>query len=142
MSSKSARPPEMPWLTPYLAVKSPEAALEFYQRAFGFEKKNAMPGPDGRIQHASMVWNDAWIMFGPECTVGERQAKAPATTGVFPPVSLYVYCNDVDALFARATAAGAEVLQPPQDMFWGDRMCHLRDPDGHVWCFATYRVPS
>jgi uncharacterized glyoxalase superfamily protein PhnB len=77
------------------------------------------------------------IMFGPECSASP--SKAPATTGVPSPVSLYVYCNDVDALFARATAAGAKAEQPPQDMFWGDRFCRLQDPDGHSWYFATHK---
>ena len=54
------------------------------------------------------------------------------------PVGLYVYCDDVDALFARATAAGAQAKVPPQDTFWGDRMCQLVDPDGHTWNFATH----
>jgi uncharacterized glyoxalase superfamily protein PhnB len=140
MSTQTIRPPQMPWLSPYLTVKSAEAALEFYQKAFGFEKRNAMPGPDGRLGHVEVVWNDAVIMFGPECSTS--QAKAPSTTSVASPVSLYVYCKDVDGLFARATAAGATAVLPPQDMHWGDRMCHLQDPDGHSWCFATHRGGS
>jgi uncharacterized glyoxalase superfamily protein PhnB len=50
---------------------------------------------------------------------------------------LYVYCDDVDKFFARATAAGAKVVAPPTDMFWGDRMCRISDPDGYEWSFAT-----
>jgi uncharacterized glyoxalase superfamily protein PhnB len=51
---------------------------------------------------------------------------------------MYVYCEDVDALCDRAWKAGAKVEVAPQDMFWGDRMCKLVDPDGHVWNFATH----
>jgi uncharacterized glyoxalase superfamily protein PhnB len=127
----------MPWLTPYLTVKDPDAALDFYQRAFGFEKRFAMPGPDGRTAHAEIGYRDAVIMLGPECVGTENPSKSPATTGVPSPVGLYVYCDDVDALFARATKAGAKAALPPQDMFWGDRMCSLTDPDGHGWSFAT-----
>jgi uncharacterized glyoxalase superfamily protein PhnB len=135
MSKRPAKPSGTPWLSPYLTVKDSDATLDFYQRAFGFEKKFAFPGPDGKTAHAEMVYRDALIMFGPEGAGGE--CKAPATLGVQPPVALCVYCDDVDALFARATAAGARVGFPPQDMFWGDRLCKLTDPDGHVWNFAT-----
>jgi uncharacterized glyoxalase superfamily protein PhnB len=137
MSAVPVRPPQMPWLSPYLTVKDSAAALDFYQRAFGFEKRSAVPMPDGRIGHCEMVWNDAMIMFGPEATCGGT-CKAPVTLGVVSPVSLYVYCNDVDALAARAEKAGAKVEMPPQDMFYGDRVCRLTDPDGHVWHFATH----
>jgi uncharacterized glyoxalase superfamily protein PhnB len=125
----------MSWLSPYLTVKDADKALDFYQRAFGFEKKNTMPGPDGKTGHAEMTWKDIVIMFGPECPTS--QSKAPVTSGIVPPVALFVYCEDVDALCTRASAAGAKVVMPPQDMFWGDRMCHLTDPDGHSWHFAT-----
>ena len=137
MSNRPGRPPQTPWLSPYLTVKDAEAALDFYQRAFGFEKRNAVPGPDGKVVHAEMTWQEALIMFGAEGAYG-GQCKAPATLGVQSPVALYVYCDDVDALCARARAAGAGVDLPPQDMFWGDRMCKLTDPDGHVWNFATF----
>src|SRR5262245_60584389 len=135
MPKRPPRPPMTPWLIPYLLVKDADAALDFYQRAFGFEKKMAMPGPNGKTAHAEMIWRDAAIMFGPEGA--GCPGKAPATSGVYPPVGLYVYVDDVDALFARATAAGAKAEKPVQDMFWGDRMCQLIDPDGHTWSFAT-----
>jgi uncharacterized glyoxalase superfamily protein PhnB len=137
MSERPIRPPQTPWLMPYLTVKDAEATLDFYQRAFGFEKKFAMTGPDGRVGHAEVIWNDAVIMFGPECA-SDPAVKAPSTLGIRSPVTLYLYCKDVDALHARATAAGAVSQQAPQDMFWGDRMCTLTDPDGHKWSFATF----
>ena len=67
----------------------------------------------------------------------ERSCQSPATTGIHPSNLLYLYCDDVDAAFKRATAAGAQVESPPQDMFWGDRTCTLVAPDGYVWLFAT-----
>jgi PhnB protein len=127
----------MPWLSPYLTVKDSAAALDFYQRAFGFEKKFAVEMPDGRIGHCEMVWNDSLIMFGPEMSNG-GPCKAPVTLGVQSPVSLYVYCDDVDGLSARAQKAGAKLEMAPQDMFYGDRVCKLIDPDGHSWYFATH----
>jgi uncharacterized glyoxalase superfamily protein PhnB len=124
-------------LSPYLAVKSSEQALEFYERAFGFQKRFAMARPDGRLGHVEMTWQEALLMFGPESP--EFPCQVPASSGTSSPLSLYVYCDDVDTLFARATAAGAEAVRPPEDQFWGDRMCQLRDPDGYLWCFATHK---
>jgi PhnB protein len=136
MAKRSPRPAGMPWITPYLTVKDASAALDFYQRAFGFEKRVEMPGPDGRITHAEMSWRDGVIMMGPEGAYGAT-TKAPATSGTEAPINIYVYCDDVDALCARAKAAGAKVTSPPQDMFWGDRCCKLIDPSGYSWSFAT-----
>jgi uncharacterized glyoxalase superfamily protein PhnB len=133
---RSAKPANMPWLSPCLTVRDAAKTLEFYQKAFGFQKKDVYPGPDGKIMHAEVTWKDAVIMFGPECD--QNQSKAPVTTGTRSPAALYLYCEDVDAVYARATAAGAEGSLPPQDMFWGDRTCQLTDPDGHLWCFATH----
>jgi PhnB protein len=135
MTSRPAKPANMPWMLPCLTVKDADASAAFYEKAFGFEKRFTMPGPDGRTMHAEVAWRDAVVMLGPECP--EHTCKAPATTGVKPPNGLYVYCDDVDALFKRATAAGAKVESPPQDMFWGDRSCSLIDLDGYVWSFAT-----
>ncbi len=136
MAKRPARPAGTPWLSPVLTVKDADASIAFYQKAFGFEKKLTMPGPDGKTAHGEVTYRDALIMLGPECPVG-NPAKAPASTGITSPVTLYLYCDDVDALCARAVAAGAKVHMPPQDMFWGDRICKLIDPDGHMWCFAT-----
>lgn len=135
MSKRAACPPGMSWLSPYLTVKDGNASLEFYTRAFGFEKKMTVPGPDGTIMHAEMVWRNNVFMFSPE---GPRcPSRCPATSGAASPIGIYVYCDDVDAMFARATAAGAKAMQPPQDMFYGDRVCQLEDPNGYSWWFAT-----
>jgi PhnB protein len=78
-------------------------------------------------------------MLGKESAKG-CETRAPATSGTPSPVTMYVYCPDVDALYDRATGAGATGLVAPNDTFWGDRMCRLADPDGHSWCFATSRA--
>jgi PhnB protein len=135
MANRPAKPSNMPWLIPCLTVKDADAAVAFYEKAFGFEKHFSMPGPEGRTIHAEVGWRDTAVMIGPECS--EHPCKSPATSGIRPPNSLYVYCDDVDALFKRATAAGATVESPPKDMFWGDRSCTLIDLDGYVWSFAT-----
>jgi uncharacterized glyoxalase superfamily protein PhnB len=130
----------MPWLSPYLMVKDADAALDFYQRAFGFEKREAVKGQDGRTQHAEMAYREAIIMFSPEAP--EKGYKAPGTLGIESTTSLYLYCDNVDALCARAKAAGARVMMEPQDSFWGDRYCLVTDPDGNRWCWATWLGPS
>ncbi len=139
MSKRPARPQSYPWLSPYLTVKDADAAIDFYQKAFGFEKRMSLHGPDGRTGHAEMTWKEAMIMFGavPESKRDEWPCRPPAEKGIHSPITLYVYCEDVDALFTRAVAAGAKAIKPPQDVFYGDRMCTLEDPDGYWWSFAT-----
>jgi PhnB protein len=139
MSKRSPCPPDYPWLIPYLVVKDGEAAIAFYEKAFGFAKRMAMPGKDGKAMHVEMTWRGSMIMFGSEAAAeaGGWTHRSPATSGVASPVSAYVYCDDVDALFARAVAAGAKAIRPPQTMFYGDRVCTLEDPDHYWWSFAT-----
>jgi uncharacterized glyoxalase superfamily protein PhnB len=137
--SKKSRPAHFPAVMPYLTVRNARAALEFYQKAFGFAVLGQpMIAEDGTILHAELKWEEAVLMLGAEGAFGS-QPRAPRTTGVLSPVGLYIYVDDVDALFARAVAAGATPEREPQDMFWGDRMCRLIDPDGHIWSFATFR---
>lgn len=135
MSKRAACPPGMSWMAPYLTVKDADASLEFYSKAFGFEKRMAMPGPDGKTMHAEMTYRGMVFMFSPESP--KCPARTPASSGVPAPVGLYVYCDDVDAMFERAKSAGAKVVTPPQDMFWGDRVCMLEDPNGLSWSFGT-----
>jgi PhnB protein len=135
--ARKARPDDVPWLVPYLVVKDADRALDFYERAFGFTRRGVMKGDDGKTTHAEVVYRDQLVMFAPEGCYG-TDARAPAATGAPSPVTLYVYCEDVDALCRRAEAAGAKVAMAPADMPWGDRMCSLLDPDGHAWNFATH----
>lgn len=138
MATEKGRPAGMNWLIPYLTVSDVEASIDFCHRAFGFESEGTVPGPDGRIMHASMKYQGATvIMFSPEGSMGDQTMRTPAHMGVELPMNLYVYCPDVDALAAQARAAGAVILQGPEDMFWGDRWVGLRDPDGYFWSFAT-----
>lgn len=135
--SKQPKPASSPWLTPYLIVRDPRASLEFCHKAFGFEPGMSMPDPSGAVVHADMSYRGETVaMFGKERAWGGT-AESPVTSGVESPVGLYVYCEDVDALFAQARQAGATVVGEPEDMFWGDRVAQLRDPDGHSWSFAT-----
>ncbi len=137
MAKADPRMKNCPWLIPYLTVQSAEKTLEFYEKAFGFERGTCIPGPDGKIMHGEVNYQgQTLVMFSPEGNMG-CPAKAPASTAHMPPFNLYVYTHDVDALYLRAVRAGAEALQPPSDMFWGDRMARFRDLNGYQWTFAT-----
>jgi uncharacterized glyoxalase superfamily protein PhnB len=127
-----------PWLTPFLAVRDAAATLDFYEAAFGFTRRDVMRDDAGAVTHADLTYRDAVVMIAPEDPSAPAPARAPASLGVVSPMALYVYCDDVDALFVRATAAGAGTAMPPADMPWGDRMCSLTDPDGYTWNFARH----
>ena len=136
MAKRDAKMKGFGWITPCLTVRSVEAALAFYENAFGFARGTAIPGPDGKLQHADMTYQgQTALMLGPEGGMGGT-CKAPATSKVEPGFTLYVYCDDVDAQFRQAKAAGASVKSEPADMFWGDRMFTVHDPDGYSWSFA------
>lgn len=137
MSKRPPRPSGNSWLSPYLVVRDADAALAFYQKAFGLEKRMAIPGPGGKIAHAEILWHDVTIMMGVPHGTSEWPHQPPTVSKIVSPISLYLYCDDVDALYARAVAAGARGIKSPEDQFYGDRVCLLEDPDGYWWYFAT-----
>jgi PhnB protein len=126
-------PPGVNPLTPILVLRNMEAALDFYQKAFGFKLRNVMRGPENSILHAEMTHVDSQIMMGPESS--ERGAFAPNGPS---PVTLYILVADVDAIADQARLHGGNIVQPPTDMFWGDRTAVIIDPEGHKWMVATH----
>ena len=122
-------------VTPYLIVRGAAKALEFYQRALGASELMRFPMPDGQIAHAEMKIGQGIVMLADESP--DQGYKSPQSLGGTP-VSMMVYVPDVDALFARATAAGAAVRQPLKNQFYGDRSATIADPFGHVWTIATH----
>jgi PhnB protein len=136
-STPSSRPKWLPEganpLTPILVLKDMEAALDFYRQAFGFKLRNVMRGPENAILHAEMTHLDSQIMMGPESP--ERGAFAPSGPS---PVTLYLLVADVDAIADQARLHGGNIVQPPTDMFWGDRTAVIIDPEGHKWMIATH----
>ena len=126
-------PPGANPLTPILVLRNMEAALDFYQKAFGFKLRNVMRGPENSILHAEMTHVDSQIMMGPESS--ERGAFAPNGPS---PVTLYILVADVDAIADQARLHGGNIVQPPTDMFWGDRNAVIIDPEGHKWMVATH----
>jgi len=127
-------PPNMAWVSVYLCVKDPARALDFYEKAFGFTRRMAMPGPDGKIMHAEMWYRDCTIMLGPEYP--DMNFKAPSSIGPGHSLGIYCYCDNVDVLAAKARAAGATVVKEPADQFYGDRTATFVDLDGHSWSFG------
>lgn len=122
-------------ITPYLIVDGGARALEFYQKAFGAEEKFRMPGPDGKIGHAEMRLGSSMFMLADENpNLGARSPKSVGGT----PITLMVYVDDVDKVFARAVAAGAKVERPLANQFYGDRTGGVTDPFGHKWYLATH----
>ena len=122
--------------TPYLCVRGGAAAIEFYTAAFGATELMRLAEPDGRIGHAEIRIGDATIMLSDEYP--EMEVVSPQSLGGTP-VLIHLYVEDVDALFARAAAAGAIVKRAPADEFYGDRSGTLVDPFGHRWMLATHK---
>jgi uncharacterized glyoxalase superfamily protein PhnB len=127
-------PPGMASLTPHLVVAGAAQAIDFYERAFGAEEMIRLPTPDGRLMHASLSIDGASVMLVDE--MPEWGALGPKTRGGTS-VTLHLFVPDVDAAVVRAVAAGATVVMPVADMFWGDRYGQVQDPFGHRWSLAT-----
>ncbi|MFC7303968.1 VOC family protein [Streptomyces monticola] len=118
----------------HVMVDGAASAIDFYAKAFGAEELFRIDSPDGRIVHAEVSIHGSTIMLG---DADGPLFSAPTALGGTT-VGLHVFVEDVDALAQQATAAGAELLQPPADQFHGDRTAMLRDPYGHVWVFLTH----
>ena len=122
-------------LTPSLTVRGATDAIEFYKRAFGAVEKSRALAPDGkRLWHAELQIGDSRLMLTDE--MPEMGGHAPAPTGAVG-FSVWLYVEDVDAVFDRAIEAGAKSQMPVNDTFWGDRFGGLQDPFGHNWAIAT-----
>lgn len=122
-------------VTPYLIIKGAAEALDFYSRALGAQELFRMPLPDGRIAHAEMKIGDSPIMLADE--MPEMGHRSPQTLGGAG-VSIMVYLDDVDEVYARCLSMGATEMQPLKNQFYGDRSGTLIDPFGHVWTIATH----
>lgn len=122
-------------ITPYLITDDASAAIEFYKAAFGATELMRLPGPGGKVMHAEIKVGDSPVMLADEFPeMGIRSAKSFGGS----PVSLMIYTEDVDAMFAQALAAGATEKKPLADQFYGDRSGTIEDPFGHSWTIATH----
>jgi PhnB protein len=123
-----------PAITPTLTVRDIRASVNFYSSVFGFTVHQVNDTPQG-IMHAELKFRDSILMLGPE--QGEnRSATAIGNT----PVTLYLLVEDVDKVFERARDAGAKIIMPVSDMFWGDRCGTVADLEGNKWMIATHKA--
>jgi PhnB protein len=124
-------------ITPYLVVRNGTQAIEFYKKAFGAEERFRMNTPDGKsIGQSELKIGDSLFMLADEFL--QMNSLSPESIGGSP-VSMYMYVEDVDAVFNQAVSAGATVLNPVMDMFYGDRWGYIKDPFGHLWSIATHK---
>ena len=123
-------------ITPYLSIKGAKEAIEYYKQAFNATEIFRLVAPGGEIGHAELKIGDSHIMLADPCAEGTfRSPQALDGTSV----ALHVYVEEVDAFFTQAVDAGAKVVKPVQDQFYGDRTGSLEDPFGHIWFVATHK---
>jgi PhnB protein len=127
-------PDDMHTITPHLIVDGAAAAIEFYQKAFNAQEVMRLPGPNGKLMHATIRIEGSPVMLVDE--MPEWGALSPKSLKGSP-VTIHIFVEDVDAFVPRAVAAGAKITMPVDDMFWGDRYGKLEDPFGHQWSVAT-----
>jgi uncharacterized glyoxalase superfamily protein PhnB len=128
-------PQGMHSVTPHLVCAGAADAIEFYKKAFDAVELTRLPGPNGKLMHASIRIGDSTVMLSDDFPeMGSSGPKALKGS----PVTIHIYAEDVDKLAAQATAAGAKITMPVSDMFWGDRYGQLEDPFGHRWSIATH----
>ena len=123
-------------ITPYLHIAGAARAIEFYKEVFGATEVMRMGDPSGKVAHAELKIGGSYVMLADEFP--EMGLRGPQSFGGSP-VQLLLYVEDVDSLAERAVAAGAKLLEPLEDKFYGDRMGKLEDPFGHIWGIATHK---
>jgi uncharacterized glyoxalase superfamily protein PhnB len=116
---------------PSLRYRDARAAIDWLERAFGFEREMVVDGEGDQVAHAQLTFGDGKIMLG-----SERDDQWGSHAGQS---WVYVAVDDTDAHFERARAAGAEILREPEDQEYGSRDYSARDPEGNLWSFGTYR---
>lgn len=123
-------------VTPHLTVRNAASLISFYEKAFGAVEKHRALGPDGKqIIHAMLQIGDSIIFLNDEFP--EMGALSPlATKGTA--VTIHLYVEDADKQYQQALAAGAEVVMPLADQFWGDRYGIVKDPSGHQWSIGSH----
>jgi uncharacterized glyoxalase superfamily protein PhnB len=122
----------VPNIFPALRYENAPAAIAWLGKAFGFEKKFVVPGENDSVMHAELRLGSGMIMMG---SAGKPDPKNPWSTA---PFGIYVMVKEIDAHYARAKAAGAEIVRPIADTDYGAREYSVRDCDGHLWSFGTY----
>ena len=119
-----------PAMYPYFGYKDAAAIVKWFQEAFAFEIIQVNNDADGVVMHAEMRFGNSAIMIG---TSPDRVPPSNAADH-----GIYVYVEDVDAHYQRASAAGAQIVYPPEDTGWGTRRYRVLDPEGYEWSFGSY----
>ena len=123
-------------VTPYLILSGASDAIAFYEKALGAEEVLRLADPGGKVHHAEISIGDSRVMLADEHP--EIQALSPKTVGGSP-VSIHLYVEDVDRAVERAVAAGAKLVRPVADQFYGDRVGGIEEPFGYRWFVATHK---
>jgi PhnB protein len=123
-------------VTPYLILSGAGDAIAFYKKALGAEEVMRLADPGGKVHHAEISIGDSRVMLADEHP--EIQALSPKSVGGSP-VSIHLYVEDVDAAVERAVVAGAKLVRPVADQFYGDRVGGIEDPFGYRWFIATHK---
>src|SRR5882672_123515 len=119
---------------PMLVCRDAAAEIDFCKTTFGAMELGRRPGPDGTVAHALLRIGPAMVIIEAEWPTLASRAPQPDGSS---PVVIFVYVEDVDKTIERAGAAGAKVLLPVKNQFWGDRTGRIVDPSGHVWTIST-----
>jgi PhnB protein len=134
MSTLKSTPGSASFVIPMLVCRDAAAEIEFCKAAFGAVEMSRRPAQDGTVIHALLNIGGAMIMVHGD--LPSLASRAPQPDGSSP-VVIYLYVEKVDAVIEQAVDAGARVLMPAQDQFWGDRVGRIIDPAGHVWNVST-----
>lgn len=116
---------------PAIRYRDAPAAADWLERVFGFERKMVVDGPEGAVMHAELRLGNGVVMFG-------SQRQDPENPWAQQD-GLYVVVEDVEAHYERAKAAGADIFRPLADTGYGAREYSVRDLEGRLWSFGTYR---
>ncbi|MGH3726406.1 MAG: VOC family protein [Mycobacterium sp.] len=124
-----------------VVYQDPSTALDWLEKAFGFERSMVITDTDGKLEHSEMRFGDSYLMVGSEW---DASVASPKSVGGRCTQTIHVHIDgDIDAHCEQAEAAGATILMRPADQFYGDRVYRAQDPEGHVWTFGqTVRTVS
>jgi PhnB protein len=134
MSNMKLNPVNSSSVMPMLVCRNAAAEIDFCKTTFGAVELGSRPGPDGTVVHALLTINGEMIIIEAEWPT--LASRAPQPNGSSP-VVIFVYVEDVDTVIERAVVAGASILLPVKNQFWGDRTGRIMDPAGHVWTVST-----
>ena len=113
-------------VTPHLSVKDAQGALAFYKKAFGAKVLGKIMAPDGKVMHADLMIGDAHVFVS-----DPMMSPEPLSA------SMHLYVENADKAWKKAVAAGAQVVMPLENAFWGDRYGVLKDPFGQQWAISS-----